>query len=360
MPRYRRVSKLILIPDISADTSMTLEDVFLTLKYENMVTIFDTPPRETPAPPPTYSRPRGRSRRGGRSLTNRRAPRPDSSTPAESEEKDKVVIPSRYEIVWDAEYIEAVLRKSESRGFLSLRPERLKYHPFLVSRTVQKPPGALARATLMHNNPNARRESRGMPNGAPNGRTVHADKEDSGTPVDSPEKVLSGEDQATLDLVARLSGGSRNLRHRTTSVTFDADEPASKRLRKNRSSTSLRRMASNEEEDEIQDEENEEEDDPLRLGKGMNGTPRRSKRVRPRSPSPVPVRATRSSDKLKSIGPNGLPNGEHAVGGGVDADGDVDMDGPETREETEEVEEPVEDVVGDEDAEGEEDEEWVE
>ena len=135
---------------------MTLEDIVATLKYENMINILDTPPRETPVPDRSYVR-RKRGGVRGRSLVNRR-PRPNSSTPAESEEKDKVVIPTQYEITWDQEYIEAILRKHESRGYLSLRPERLKYHPFLVSRNPQKPPGALARATLMANNPNQQRQ----------------------------------------------------------------------------------------------------------------------------------------------------------------------------------------------------------
>ena len=48
-------------------------------------------------------------------------------------------------------------------------------------------------------------------------------------------KSFAGEDQATLDLVARLSGGDgrRNLRQRTTSTALD--EPPLKKLRLRRS-----------------------------------------------------------------------------------------------------------------------------
>ncbi|ORX38192.1 hypothetical protein BD324DRAFT_619910 [Kockovaella imperatae] len=369
------------LEDISAETSMTLEDIYMTLKYENMINVFDTPPREIPSggADRSYGRPRGRGRGRPRSLGNRRPPRPNSATPAESEDKDKVVLPERYEITWDADYIHVVLKKHDSRGYLTLRPERLKYHPFLVSRNAPKPPGALARATLMANNPNQRREKGDETGRHINGKVEpprgHAEADASGgqagkeDAMETPEKVNAGQDQATLELVARLSGGTgRNLRHRTTSVVFDPDDqPSSKRLRTSRSATSLRgrRMAEEQgddhDDDEAEGEVNEEEDDPLRIGKGMNGTPKRG------------ARETRSRESILKQ-PNGsdgsLRNGKNMSPRRI-LRGDSEL-----REETEEVEEPVEegidddddddewqvdDVDADADAEGEEeDEEWVE
>jgi hypothetical protein len=143
----------------------------------------------------------------------------------------KIVIPSQYVIRWDREYVDALLRSHDQKGYLALAPERLKYHPFLVSRNPAKPPGILAKATLMANNPNSL-----------NAAEVVAEIDDSGLPstqteiLPTPDEItLHGEDQATLDLVQALAHASpqRSLRKRASSERNSSLTPLSsvKRLR---------------------------------------------------------------------------------------------------------------------------------
>ncbi|ORY32175.1 hypothetical protein BCR39DRAFT_524465 [Naematelia encephala] len=205
------------IDGISAATSMTHEDIYSTLKYEGMIEALESPPPTfsgTPASKNRKSRGRGR----GRPSTARR------KDDTESTPDDKVMIPSRYQITFDRDYVEAVLRKNESKGYLKLTPERLKYHPFLVSRDPPKPPGLLAQATLMTGTNTVTRDE-DTPSTSnkeivatpqPNGEAL----DDINGVIDVAGQVVAGEDQATLDLVAALSESPiRSLRKRTNSAT---------------------------------------------------------------------------------------------------------------------------------------------
>lgn len=211
---------------------MTLTDVYSTLNEHDMIHDLASPPRsthDTQTPTPgSWRRGRVRGRARGprlsapRRSTNKNTHR--SPTP-ESEDKDKVVIPARYVIRWDRDYVDALLKQHDQKGYLELAPERLKYHPFLVTRNPAKPPGAIAKATLMANNPNA----------------VHAAEmaqEQDGAdlaskPGDHDDPILLGEDQATLDLVKALANESpqRNLRKRTSSELNSTPLQSVKRLR---------------------------------------------------------------------------------------------------------------------------------
>ncbi|KAK4695554.1 hypothetical protein P7C70_g8528, partial [Phenoliferia sp. Uapishka_3] len=55
------------------------------------------------------------------------------STPA-------VVIPKAYRIYWDAEVVRAHVEKYEAKEYLQLKPERLQWSPFLVTRYGVEPP----------------------------------------------------------------------------------------------------------------------------------------------------------------------------------------------------------------------------
>ena len=178
---------------------MTNEDVFVTLTNESMIENLESPPLgpHSAGYPGSKRRPRGR-------------PRLSSQNRVSNSNADKPVIPVRYVIRWDRDYVEAVLRRNEQRGYLTLAPERLKYHPFLVTRNPIKPPGAIAQATLKasHGNDNTNGNIDGTDQRQADGRTDALET----------NKVVHGEDQATLDLVAALSASpKRSLRARTSS-----------------------------------------------------------------------------------------------------------------------------------------------
>ncbi|KAK8854477.1 hypothetical protein IAR55_003215 [Kwoniella newhampshirensis] len=218
--------------DISLATSITLEDIYSVLEDESMINVLDSPPRDTPSRGGRW-RGRGRGSRGGgtgRSSVHRRK--------AESADKDsseaEVKLPSKYEIVVDRQYIEAVLQKHADKGHLKLRPERLKYHPFLVTRNPTMPSDTMARATL---------QAAGIESTTPEtsqelttpattdllgGETMDIDQDKNDL-----EKIAAGEDHATLALLAELSASpQRSLRKRRSE---EMDSPV-KRLRSGDSS----------------------------------------------------------------------------------------------------------------------------
>lgn len=379
------------LEDISKATSMTLMDVYQTLEDESMIETLDSPPPSYPVSngtsTPSFSR-RGRGRgRGGRLGSARRPTQPKSASPEATDEQP--IIPDRYIIQWDRDYVEAVLKKHEARGYLELAPERLKYHPFLVTRNPIKPPGALAKAALVTSNGNsATAQAVSIANDPIVKDGIVEGRENGGkdVPAELEETVLHGEDRATLDLVKALAHQSpqRNLRKRTSS---ELNTPAPNSLKKLRSSDRIkvtssvspsRRVGTRSSghvstEDRVAapiledvDAEGEVEggaasdasDDPLRLGKGMNGTPsRRRKSTAVATPSlRVSGRGSQRGSARKSSVKNGSVQDtedadaeEEYEDEGEDADADGEWEGED------------EDAEGeDEDAEGEDDEEYVE
>lgn len=165
----------------------------------------------SPETRPIYTPSRARGRRGrGRGSVQRRSShrdREDTHTDA-SDSADKPAIPTRYVLKFDRAYIAAILDQYESKGHLTLKYDRLKYHPFLVSRDPVKPPGTIAKTTLMAN---------------------HSEEQDEIVvpALTEPEEVINhGEDRATLELVAKLSGTSpiRSLRKRPGSSAPNSEE----------------------------------------------------------------------------------------------------------------------------------------
>jgi hypothetical protein len=209
---------------------MTLTDIYATLVQEDMIRVQESPSRDTP------SQWRGGKRGRGRPPVSRKPPSSDSD--------DEVEIPKRYTIIWDKEYVEAVLRKHEAKGHLTLNPERLKYHPFLVTRNPPKPPGMLAQATLMPGHTHAALAAHAQHQQ----QSTHADlkRDDSesttnrevvATPAgddvssskDTTDRIVAGEDAETLALVASLSvSPRRNLRKRASE---ELTQSARKKLR---------------------------------------------------------------------------------------------------------------------------------
>ena len=169
-----------------------------------MITSHDSPPRIRQAHTPIQRR---RSRGRSRLSAPRRSHAVIEEVQDPHEIPDKPPLPKRYTIRFDRAYVEAVLHGYESKGHLTLKFDRLKYHPFLVSREIKPLPTINA---IMSNSHNPSKSVDSIPE--PEVETPDAD----------PEVINHGQDKATLDLVARLTEegeGVRSLRKRPASAS---------------------------------------------------------------------------------------------------------------------------------------------
>jgi hypothetical protein len=181
-----------------------------------MITSHDPPPRVRAAHTPIQRRrSRGRSRLS--------APRRPQAVIEEIQDPheipDKPPLPKLYTIRFDRAYVEAVLNSYESKGHLTLKFDRLKYHPFLVTREIKPIP--TLKSILANNNNNNNHESKSVDS---------IPEPEVETPDADPEVINHGQDKATLELVARLAEegeGVRSLRKRTST----APDSEGKRLR---------------------------------------------------------------------------------------------------------------------------------
>jgi hypothetical protein len=110
--------------DISKATSMTLEDILTILVSNDMITIRDQPSdmMAKRKRAQMVQREQGGAARQAVSRTGQ------IGAPAPS------VMPEDYTIHWDRSYVNAYLHRQAAKGYLQLRPEKLKYTPFLVQR----------------------------------------------------------------------------------------------------------------------------------------------------------------------------------------------------------------------------------
>ncbi|WWD01998.1 hypothetical protein V865_000036 [Kwoniella europaea PYCC6329] len=199
-------------PDVSMDeislaTSITLEDIYSVLTSEDMINVFDSRPSSQT---PISSSQTPKSRNNG---PNRSRKKPPANN--EQDDKDiKVPLPTEYSISVDKEYIQAIVKKHDAKGYLVLKPERLKYHPFLVTRNPTLTSEERAEATLkiigQSTNTNANLNGHGHErNDDVNGTSKMSDH------PTTEEEILKGKDQATLNLVAELSQSpARSLRRK--------------------------------------------------------------------------------------------------------------------------------------------------
>ncbi|KAI1797303.1 hypothetical protein LXA43DRAFT_1089180 [Ganoderma leucocontextum] len=116
------------LEDISAATSMTPEDIHSTLVHLNMISVLDNPQAAKPLPGQTIKFPKGRKNGIARKHLQR------TSTHDEEKPKGPFVPPTRYKVRWDADQVEEYLVRWEAKGYLKLRPEKLKWSPFILSR----------------------------------------------------------------------------------------------------------------------------------------------------------------------------------------------------------------------------------
>jgi hypothetical protein len=114
---------------------MTIEDVYSTLVHHSMLSVRETTP-SIPKPSPGQSIKFPKGRKNG--IARRHLQRTHTQTPKEDEPKSSkgpFVPPTEYEIHWEPEKVEMYLRNWEAKKYLKLKPEKLKWSPFLVART---------------------------------------------------------------------------------------------------------------------------------------------------------------------------------------------------------------------------------
>lgn len=114
---------------------MTIEDIFTILMQQDMITV-DTafPDAARPSPGQSIKFPRGRKI----GITRRHLQRPNPQKQTEgagNKSNPSFVAPAHYEISWDQDKVERWLEVWEKKGYLRLKPEKLKWTPFVLSRT---------------------------------------------------------------------------------------------------------------------------------------------------------------------------------------------------------------------------------
>ena len=110
---------------------MTLEDVYHTLQQQDMIHIRENAASPRPLPGQSIRFVKGRKSSIARKALHRNSTRDDDSL------KGPFISPTSYEISWDREAVSSYLAKWKSKGLLALKPENLKWSPFLVARTLK-------------------------------------------------------------------------------------------------------------------------------------------------------------------------------------------------------------------------------
>jgi len=125
---------------------MTTEDICLVLNQQGMIqnkrdsTPFS--PSMKPSPGQSIRFVRGRKNGSARKHLQRRQTDDDFS-------RGPFVPPREYEIVWDPEVVKAYVDKWNEKGYLTLKPEKLKWSPFILQRTT-KPIANVPLTTVDH------------------------------------------------------------------------------------------------------------------------------------------------------------------------------------------------------------------
>lgn len=106
---------------------MTVEDVYNTLCAQDLIDVLAVP---TPKPLPGQSIKLTKNRKTV--VARRHLIR--SQTNDDDVTKGPFVPPTQYEIHWDPIYVKGYLDKWESKGYTRIKPEKLKWSPFLLAR----------------------------------------------------------------------------------------------------------------------------------------------------------------------------------------------------------------------------------
>ena len=120
------------ITDISAATSMTIEDVYNTLKLLDYIDVRpSTPPSVRPSPGQAIKFPKGRKHGASRRPLQRGLTNTSHSTPPPPPQPsdEPFVPPKHYDIHWDQQQVEEYLAKWEAKGYITLKPEKKEEVP---------------------------------------------------------------------------------------------------------------------------------------------------------------------------------------------------------------------------------------
>ncbi|KAF8896245.1 hypothetical protein BD779DRAFT_1494815 [Infundibulicybe gibba] len=119
------------LEDISTATSMTIEDVYTTLVQQNMIASREpTPPPIKPIPGQSIKFPKGRKN----GLSRRHLQRLQTSEKLPEKPPGPFVAPKHYDIRWDRDKVAKYLQDWEAKGYLKLKPEKLQWSPYLLTR----------------------------------------------------------------------------------------------------------------------------------------------------------------------------------------------------------------------------------
>ncbi|KAI6099706.1 hypothetical protein F5141DRAFT_1066518 [Pisolithus sp. B1] len=121
------------LEDISRATSMTFEDIYSILLQQGMIaTQAATPTSARPSPGHSIKFPRGRKN----GIARRHLQRTNTQKDEEgSKQGSPFILPTRYEISWDPDAVDRWLDRWEQKGYLKVKPEKLKWTPFFLTRT---------------------------------------------------------------------------------------------------------------------------------------------------------------------------------------------------------------------------------
>ncbi|KAJ3483926.1 hypothetical protein NLJ89_g12022 [Agrocybe chaxingu] len=127
------------LEEISSATSMTHEDVCNTLVQQNMLFIREpTPPPIKPSPGQAIKYPKGRKN----GIARRQLQRLQSQQHLQDKDADgkgrPFALPKHYEIHFDRAKVQEYVANWEKKGYMRLKPEKLQWTPYIVSRTSQE------------------------------------------------------------------------------------------------------------------------------------------------------------------------------------------------------------------------------
>ena len=115
---------------------MTMEDVYNTLTHLNMIFIGEaSPPPIRPSPGQTIKFPKGRKN----GIARKHLQRMQTQDKELDGVKAPFVIPKNYEIQFDRTKVEEYLTNWESKGYLKLKPEKLQWTPYIMTRNPKEP-----------------------------------------------------------------------------------------------------------------------------------------------------------------------------------------------------------------------------
>ncbi|KAG2341338.1 hypothetical protein BDR05DRAFT_936380 [Suillus weaverae] len=120
---------------ISKGTSMTIEDIYNTLHDQGMISVQSATPPMRPTPGQAIKFPRGRKNGIARRHLQRQNALNKEEEEAGSKANTPFVPPTRYQITWNPEKVQHYLEAWEKKGYMKLKPERLKWTPFVLART---------------------------------------------------------------------------------------------------------------------------------------------------------------------------------------------------------------------------------